>query len=207
MTGTLRINTSGLQKLRDLCKGVEKDVRKQVHIALNKTAKGMQKDIGGRDGPIGSALNCKVGVIKRSMPVTHRLSETALSAVIVFKTGSRIALHHFNPKQQKNGDRNSGVSYKIYRDGTNKVVSKDLFMTKKFGKIVFRRVSPNQYPLQTVSGPSPWALLADPKAVANNKKIMKRVKEFMSERFLKELNRRIEKFAFINHSKSSRRKA
>jgi len=97
--GKLRVKTEKLQKLRELFENVENDVRTQVHIALTKTAKGLKKDIGGRDGPIGAVLNCKVSKIKEAMPISHRLSDTGMSATMIFKTGRRIGLGNFGPKQ------------------------------------------------------------------------------------------------------------
>ena len=186
--GSNRQEIAALSKALD---GADKKIRKQLAIALNKTAKKALAQLAKEDA---KELATTQKVIKATMKVASKATATGNpTSVIEQKKTGRISLREFKARQTK-----AGTTYKTSKTGGRKTVL-GAFQGPRPGVInvrtrghVFKRKGKERLPIVKLFGPSPWG-------VTVKNKLTKPVVKFAKSQLKKEI---AERTRFLNLKKS-----
>lgn len=186
--------SSNRREIAELAKALEgspSEIRKQLAIAVNKTAKKALSQLAKEDA---KELAATQKVIKATMKVETKATATRnpTSTIVQKKTG-RISLRDFKARQTK-----AGTTYKTSKTGGRKTVI-GAFQGPKPGVInvrtrghVFKRVGKERLPIVKLFGPSPWG-------VTVKNRLTRPVVKFSRVQLRKEIK---ERTRFINLKKS-----
>ena len=186
--------SSNRREIAELAKALEgspSKIRKQLAIAVNKTAKKALSQLAKEDA---KELAATQKVIKATMKVETKATATRnpTSTIVQKKTG-RISLRDFNARQTK-----AGTTYKTSKTGGRKTVL-GAFQGPKPGVIkaswrghVFKRKGKERLPIVKLFGPSPWG-------VTVKNRLTRPVVKFSRAQLKKEIK---ERTRFLNLKKS-----
>lgn len=130
---TLKIDYESAEALKTLMRGVEKDIRKEVKVAVNKAGKSMESQMAKM---VRTEINVSSRAVKKVITRPRLASETQLRTEIVVAKNKRISLKEFGARQSK-----TGVSYRISKKGGKKTI-KGAFIVESLGGHVYVRSGP-----------------------------------------------------------------
>jgi hypothetical protein len=180
----LRVKLEGEKRLAKLLKGNGKQVRRQMKIAVNATAK---QTVGIWAKAISKEIAVTQRVVKGTIKVTKKADERWITSTVTQrKEWNRIPLKQFNPKQTS-----AGVSYKVSRYGGKGFLPSG-FIVQSLGGHVFKRDGPKVKMTKGKSigqkkqrifkqyGPSPWGVsiknnLKQPVSAESRKILIKQI--------------------------------
>ena len=140
------------QLKRELGDLADKKLPRELEIAVNATAKDVERELAGRKEGIRSELKVTTGDAKKAIDRTRATKGRPVATVIVRKE-KRFPLRAFRPRQLK-----KGVSYKTSPKGGTKRI-RDAFIPRPGGHVL-KRHGPERYPLATIVAASPWGAVA-----------------------------------------------
>jgi hypothetical protein len=184
----LSVTARGEKRLAKLLKGNGKQVRREMKIAVNTTAK---QTVGIWAKAISKEIAVTQKVVKGTIKVTKRADERWITSTVTQrKEWNRIPFKQFNPKQTS-----AGVSYKVSRYGGKGFLPSG-FIVQSLGGHVFKRDGPfvkmtkgksigqKKQRIFKQYGPSPWGV-----SIKNNLK--KPVSAESRKILIKQIDRRI----------------
>jgi hypothetical protein len=184
----LSVKLQGEKRLAKLLKGNGKQVRREMKIAVNATAK---QTVGIWAKAISKEIAVTQRVVKGTIKVTKKADERWITSTVTQrKEWNRIPLKQFNPKQTS-----AGVSYKVSRYAGKGFLPSG-FIVQSLGGHVFKRDGPKVKMTKGKSvgkrkqrifkqyGPSPWGV-----SIKNNLK--KPVSAESRKILIKQIDRRI----------------
>jgi hypothetical protein len=118
-----------IEQLKKAIAGTSIDIRKELAVAVNKTAKATVSEIA-KD--VTKELNTTQAAVKyasRGLEVLGRATFSKPGAIVRLKRTGRMSLRHFKPKQNA-----AGVTYKISKSKGNSFV-KSAFMGPRPGAV------------------------------------------------------------------------
>ena len=190
-------NRKEITALSNALGGADKKIRKQLAIAVNKTAKKALAQLAKEDA---KELATTQKVIKATMKVASKATATGnpTSTIVQRKTGA-IPLRDFKARQTA-----AGVSYKISKRGKARGLVPSAFIVKSIAGHVFKRVGAKRpstkgrykgkmrQKIVKLYGPSPWF-------VTVKNRLTKPVVKFAKSQLKKEI---AERTRFLNLKKS-----
>jgi len=180
----LRAKLQGEKRLARLLKGNAKQVRREMKIAVNATAR---QTVGIWAKAISKEIAVTQRVVKGTIKVTKKADERWITSTVTQrKEWNRIPLKQFNPKQTS-----AGVSYKVSRYGGKGFLPSG-FIVQSLGGHVFKRDGPKVKMTKGKSvgkrkqrifkqyGPSPWGVsikndLKQPVSAESRKILIKQI--------------------------------
>lgn len=173
-----------IDELKKAIAGTSVDIRKELAVVVNETAKATLKDIAV---DVTSELNVAQKVVKyagKGLSILGRATFSKPGAIVRLSRTGRMSLRHFKPKQ--NAD---GVEYKISKTKKKSFV-KSAFMGPRPGAVkiswkgnVFKRVGKKRNPITKLDGVSPWGVYVAKKFEPDQvKRINDRLRKEMTER-------------------------
>jgi hypothetical protein len=157
------INSASVASLKRALKDTAFELRKQVRIALNATAK-KSKSITNK--VIREELaNVPAKDINFTMKVHLSENTDKLSAKLEVKKTDRLSLRIFKPRQVK-----AGVSYQISKSKGRKTAMGTFINSTKLYGGVFKRAGKQRLPILKLRGPSPWGVMTKGKKLGPSKK-------------------------------------
>ena len=173
-----------IDELKKAIAGTSIDIRKELAVVVNKTAKATLSEIA-KD--VTSELNVTQKAVKyagKGLSVLGKATQSKPGAVVKLSQTGRMSLRHFKPKQNA-----SGVTYKISKSKGKSFV-KSAFMGPRPGAVkiswkgnVFKRVGDSRNPITKLDGVSPWGVYVAKKFEPDQKKrINDRLRKEMTER-------------------------
>ena len=173
-----------IDELKKAIAGTSIDIRKELAVVVNETAKATLRDIAV---DVTSELNVAQKVVKyagKGLSILGRATFSKPGAIVRLSRTGRMSLRHFKPKQ--NAD---GVEYKISKNKKKSFV-KSAFMGPRPGAVkiswkgnVFKRVGKKRNPITKLDGVSPWGVYVaknfEPEQV---QRINDRLRKEMTER-------------------------
>lgn len=152
MITSVTVRTGSLKELASAVKAVGKDLRKELKIAVNATAK-KSKSIINKE--IRTELaNTTSKTVYFTIKVHLSPSLNNPSARIEVKKTDRLSLRSFKPRQTR-----AGVSYQISKTRGRKTATGAFINTTKLHGGVFKRVGPERLPIIKLRGVSPWGVM------------------------------------------------
>lgn len=160
----LTIDARSSAAILKLLDGMEKDVRKQVRIAVNKAGQRMESKMAKM---VREEINVTAKAVKKVITRPRLADENNLFTTIEVGKDKRIPLKEFGARQSK-----KGVTYKISKRGGKKTLLGG-FIVRSLGGHVFVRVgekveaSKGRYkgkmrqPIVKKYGPSVWGYFAN----------------------------------------------
>jgi len=130
--------------------GMGRNLRKELVIAVNQTAKKTQSGIAKQ---LSAKLNLKQKIAKRGVKITRGASTDDISSTVEVSNDKRFNIVSFNGTQQTD----EGVSYKVMRGGPRKV-AKGSFEVGRWGGRAYKRKTSKRGPLRNIKGPSAWGV-------------------------------------------------
>jgi hypothetical protein len=179
----LRVKLQGEKRLARLLKGNAKQVRKEMKIAVNATAK---QTVGIWAKAISKEIAVTQKAVKGTIKIIRKADDSLLRSTLrQRKERNRIPLKEFKPKQDA-----AGVSYTIKRGGKGFLPSG--FIVKSLGGHVFKRDGPKikmtkgksvgqrKQRIYKQYGPSPWGVsiknnLKQPVSAESRKILIKQI--------------------------------
>ena len=146
----IRIPEEAIKELKTLFGNLGKDMRKEVHIAISKTAKQVKIQSGRA---LRKELAVPTNILKKAIRTKRDANIESLRATIVLSHGYPIPLKYFGAKQVKT--RKGGVTFRIDTKSKNRQVNRELFIVEKFKNHVFKRKTKERGPLLRMNGPAP----------------------------------------------------
>jgi predicted transcriptional regulator len=153
---SIGVNSAESRALKNVLDNNAKAFKKQMAIAVNKTAANAQKQIAKE---VGREVATPQKIIRGTISVKRAKVGVSPTATVTQKQTSRISLREFGARQTK-----AGTSYKISKTKGRKTVA-GAFQGPKPGVInvrtkghVFKRVGKERLPIQKLMGPSPWGV-------------------------------------------------
>lgn len=153
------ISRSQMRGLQKAIEGTKRSAKKEMAIAVNKTAK---KGTGIINKEIRTELAVKKKAIDSVITVKRKANAKAreASASLELKKSKRLALKEFGARQTK-----AGVSYKISKSKGRSTVPGG-FMGPRPGAIAvklnghafIRKTADSRSPIRKLWGPSPWGV-------------------------------------------------
>lgn len=173
-----------IDELKKAIAGTSVDIRKELAVVVNETAKATLRDIAV---DVTSELNVAQKVVKyagKGLSILGRATFSKPGAIVRLSRTGRMSLRHFKPKQ--NAD---GVEYKISKTKKKSFV-KSAFMGPRPGAVkiswkgnVFKRVGKKRNPITKLDGVSPWGVYVAKKFEPDQvKRINDRLRKEMTER-------------------------
>lgn len=172
----ITVSVSGLMQLSEAVKGIEKDLKRNLSVAINATL-GKGKSSIAKE--IATELAASQKVIKQQI-VSSKATTTDLQGRLVLKKSFRPPLRDFGAKQNK-----SGVSYRISKTSGRKTI-KSAFQVQKWGGRVFIREGKERLPIRQLYGPSPWGVFVNPR-----RNLTETQKKLLEAELGKQIDRRI----------------
>jgi len=183
MTVVVVIDPKAIAKLKAAILGVATDLRKELRIAVNKTATKAKAIISKE---IRTELVQNASDVNWMIKVDRGATDLDLTAEVIVKKTDRLGLRHFGAKQIK-----KGVSYRISKSGKRKSIP-GAFIVAKWKGHVFVRTGAGRLPIEKRWGPSAWGVFVVGK---KNKSSV----EISEAELLKQINERIR---FLNLKKA-----
>jgi len=174
---TVELNPAQVAKLQRAIEGTKRKLRKELHIAVNKTAKKVQ-------GVVVNAIYQELATTKkqiRKVTAVHRAKTIYDPARVVVKKEKRLPLKAFKPRQTR-----KGVSYRISRTKGRKTVQGG-FMGPRPGVTAprlyghaWKRKGKSRLPIQKLHAVSPWGVfvkrgMRGPVTIDGRKELIKQV--------------------------------
>jgi hypothetical protein len=173
---SVRIANGDIARVKTAIEGTGRNLRKELVIAVNKTAKKTQSGIARQ---LSSVLNLKQKISKRGVKITRGASTNDISARVEVSKDKRFNLVSFTDTKQTD----EGVSYKVMKKGPRRI-AKGAFEVGRWGGRAHRRKTKERGPLRGLRGPSAWGVFVV------GKMIQPTAKETEAA-LLKEINNRI----------------
>ena len=153
---SISVNSAEVKALKNVLDNNAKAFKKQMAIAVNKTAANAQKQISKE---VGKEVAVPQKIIRGTISIKRAKVGVSPTATVTQKQTSRISLREFGARQTK-----KGASYKISKTQGRKTIA-GAFQGPKPGVInvrtkghVFKRVGKERLPIQKLMGPSPWGV-------------------------------------------------
>jgi len=154
----ITVDSASAARLKAAIEGTAKELKKELRIALNYTAK-KAKSLTSK------VVRDELAHVKKSdvdftMKVHLIEGESSLTASLEVKKTDRISLRFFKPKQTK-----VGVSYQISKRGGRKTVAgafqgpRPGLMKASWKGNAFRRKGKGRLPIAKLRGPSTWGVM------------------------------------------------
>lgn len=150
----LSVKPSQIKRIEAALGSKAKQVPRKVASAVNKTA---TRTKGFMAKEVSKELALTQKNIKSTISIPERATPNNLGVKIVLRESKKIPLRDYGARQTKRG-----VSYKISRRGSRKLVEKGFQgPTPNIRKVswrgrVFARVGESRLPIVQLYGPSPW---------------------------------------------------
>lgn len=148
-----------IDELKKAIAGTSIDIRKELAVVVNKTAKATVSEIA-KD--VTKELNTTQAAVKyanKGLEVVGKATFSKPGAIVRLNRTGRMSLRHFKPKQNS-----AGVTYKISKSKGKSFV-KSAFMGPRPGAVkiswkgnVFKRVGDSRNPITKLDGVSPWGV-------------------------------------------------
>ena len=173
-----------IDELKKAIAGTSFDIRKELAVVVNKTAKATVSEIA-KD--VTKELNTTQAAVKyanRGLEVVGKATFSKPGAIVRLNRTGRMSLRHFKPKQSA-----AGVTYKISKSKGPRSI-KSAFMGPRPGAVkiswkgnVFKRVGDSRNPITKLDGVSPWGVYVAKKFEPDQvKRINDRLRKEMTER-------------------------
>lgn len=146
----IRIDEGSVQRLKDLFSNLGKDMRKEVHKAINQTAKQVRIQASRA---LKKELAVPSKILKKAIKSRREASVDSLRATILLLYGFPIPLKYFGAR--KVNTRKGGVSFRIDPKFNNRSVQRDLFIVDKYKGHVFKREGKPRGRIIRMNGPAP----------------------------------------------------
>lgn len=182
------IPPSQVARLEDAILGTSKKLRRELNIAVNKTAK-ITRNAASKG--IREELAAPAKAVNRTISLATVATETSLVSGISINKTKRIPLRDFRARQGRRG-----TSYKISKSKGRKTIA-DAFQgprpgVMKWGGRVYTRAGKAKTPIIQQYGPSPWGVA-----------IKKKLKGPLAKDAKRELRNQVERRIKYNVLKSS----
>jgi hypothetical protein len=160
----LTIDARASKAISALLDGMEKDIRKQVRIAVNKAGQRMESKMAKM---VREEINVTAKAVKRVITRPRLADETNLFTTIEVGKDKRIPLKEFGARQGR-----KGVTYRISKRGGKKLLPSG-FIVRSLGGHVFVREGEKvlagkgrykgkmRQPIVKKYGPSVWGFFAN----------------------------------------------
>ena len=149
-------------------------IARVINATARRTAKGIKTEISKG---IREKVNLKKADVDDKIVIRTRGSNIS----VVLMESYRFGLNRFGARQTR-----KGVSYRISKQGGRTTIP-GAFIVESKGGNVFRRTGESRLPIQILRGLSPWG------AYVQNDGLDERIRDAGSERFQRELVRRIDR--------------
>lgn len=144
----IRIDEKAVQQLKELFGNLGKDMRKEVHIAINQTAKKVRIQAARA---LQDEIKAPSRILKKAIKSRKEANVDSLRATILLLHGYPIPLKYFGAKQTKK----NGVQFRVDARSKVKHSSRKMFILSKYKNHVFIRKGRQRGPLERVNGPAP----------------------------------------------------
>jgi hypothetical protein len=154
MAMTVQTNDKQLRRLEAIAKSIGSNLKKELAVAINKTAKKCESSIAKK---VSKEIVVSQKVIKSQLQVQKAKAGGEQRATVTLKVSTRIPLRDFGARQTK-----AGVSYKISRTSGRGFVQgafqgpKPGVMKASWRGNVFKRTTKSRLPIVKLMGPSVW---------------------------------------------------
>jgi hypothetical protein len=148
----INISSKGIAGLTKAVKGIEKDLKKNVAVAINDSTKFCKSQIAKTIQATG--INVTQKVIKSGLIDSGRANAARLGVTVTLKKGFRFGLNAFKARAVKKG----GVSYKISKTSGTKNIPNAFIPTRYGSGKVYIRSGKERGPLRQMRGISPWGV-------------------------------------------------
>lgn len=152
----ITIDNSQIARLKKAIVDTGRDLRKEIRIAVNSTAKKSKSIISKQ---IRKELATSAKAVNKTITISKKAEFLDLSATVEVKKTKRIPLREFGARQKK-----KGVSYRVSKTKGRKTIL-GAFQGPKPGMIkaswrgrVFKRVGKARLPIVQLYGPSSWGV-------------------------------------------------
>lgn len=146
----IRVDERSVARVKELMSNLGKDFRKEIHTAINQTAKQVRIQASRA---LRKELNVPSKILKKAIKSRREASVDSLRATILLLYGYPIPLKYFGAKRVNT--RRGGVSYKLDPKYKNRVVDRELFIVDRYKGHVFKRSGKGRGPLIRMNGPAP----------------------------------------------------
>jgi len=170
---SVSVNSAEVQALARVLDGNAKQLQRQIHIAVNKTATNAQKRMAKE---VGKELAVTQKVIRKTISVKRAKVGVSPSATVTLKETARIPLKDFGARQTK-----KGVSFKVSKSKGRSVMQR-AFIVQQYGGNVYRRRNKTRAVGKAKEGLSPWGVfvvnnLDLPQVKFSRADLLKQIKE------------------------------
>ncbi len=141
----ITVNTNAANALEAAIKDTSRKLRKELAIAVNKTANKVKSLVAKR---VGQKVTLAQKSIKKLISLPRKATNAELTAVVGLKKTKRINLKFFKARQTK-----TGVTTKIFKQGSPQV-DRGAFKVQRWKGRVIQREGKARTPLKSLSGPS-----------------------------------------------------
>lgn len=154
MAITIQTNDKQLRRLEQVAKSIGSNLKKELAIAINKTAKKCESAIAKS---VAKEIVVSQKIVKSQLKTEKAKAVGEQKAKVTLKVSSRIPLRDFGARQTK-----AGVAYKISRQGGRGFVAgafqgpKPGVMKASWRGNVFKRTTKSRLPIVKLMGPSVW---------------------------------------------------
>lgn len=146
----VRIDNSQIAAMKRAIEDTGRNLRKELVIAVNQTAKKTQGTISKQ---LAQSMNLKQKVSKRGVKISRGATTNDITSTVEVNKDKRFNLTAFTGTKQVS----TGVSYKTMRKGSRKV-AKGAFEVAKWGGRTFKRTQKSRLPIKSLKGPSQWGV-------------------------------------------------
>ena len=153
---TIKSPSANIEALRKSLGDVQKNLSKEIAVALNATGKMARREIGK---VIREELAVKKETVEKPIKVGAPANASKLGLTVTLKKEKRISFREFSPRQNK-----AGVTYKISKKQGRKFIA-GAFQgpTPTARKISWRgnafvRAGKSRLPIIKIKGVSPWGV-------------------------------------------------
>lgn len=154
MVMTIQTNDKQLRRLEAIAKSVGSNLKKELAIAINKTAKKCESSIAKS---VSKEIVVSQKVVKSQLKMAKAKAVGEQRATVTLQISSRIPLRDFGARQTK-----AGVSYKISKVSGRGFIPgafqgpKPGVMKASWRGNVFKRTTKSRLPIVKLMGPSVW---------------------------------------------------
>lgn len=154
MAMTIQTNDKQLRRLEAIAKNVGSNLKRELAVAVNKTAKKCESSIAKK---VAKEIVVSQKVVKSQLSTEKAKAVGEQRAKVTLKVSTRIPLRDFGARQTR-----AGVSYKISRQSGRGFVQgafqgpRPGVMKASWKGHVFKRTTKSRLPIVKLMGPSVW---------------------------------------------------